>query len=179
MFVEDEKSEEKYFHDWAHVKDLCTECKCKQFPHDDLYSHHGLSIDLYRYRRIDVKNFSDIRFTTGVKYINRRRELGFITEEEYRARKIFFEERREKDKLNITDEKILMYPQGQGYQFINDVLPLKKYKFEEGYFFGLANAENILRMRYGDYMKLPPIEERLSHYNSVVFFNQDNLQQGK
>ena len=48
MFLEDEKSELKYFHGWAHVKDMNSEVYCEQFPQDNLYNHHGLSVDLYK-----------------------------------------------------------------------------------------------------------------------------------
>ena len=41
MFLEDDKSEPKYFHGWAHVKDLNSEVYCEQFPQDNLYEHHG------------------------------------------------------------------------------------------------------------------------------------------
>ena len=52
---------------------------------------------------------------------------------------------------------------------IGDVFPLKKYRFEDTEFFGPAKAEIILRNIYGDFMKFPPIEERIGHYSSVEF----------
>jgi phosphorylcholine metabolism protein LicD len=35
--------------------------------------------------------------------------------------------------------------------------------FEDGYFKAAAGYHELLTMRYGDYMKLPPVEERVIH----------------
>lgn len=51
MFLEYFDTEPLYFHAWAHVKDLYTECDCQQFPQDGAYAHHGVSIDLYRTKK--------------------------------------------------------------------------------------------------------------------------------
>lgn len=170
MFVEDEKSEPNYFHGWAHVKDMNSEVYCEQFPQDNLYVHKGLCVDLYRIKRMDVKEFSDFRVKAGMEYINRRKRHNLITEKEYYERQKIFEQRKEHDSLAfVQDGEILAYPSGKGFQIIGDVFPLKKYKFENYYFLGPINYENILRRQYGDYMKLPPVEDRIPHYSFVTF----------
>ena len=52
MLLENEKTEPKYFHAWAHVKDLKSECECSLFPQDAEYKNHGLSVDLYKLTKI-------------------------------------------------------------------------------------------------------------------------------
>ncbi|MNF09145.1 hypothetical protein D3C80_2097340 [compost metagenome] len=40
----------------------------------------------------------------------------------------------------------------------------KLYQFEDAYFYGSENADVYLKSLYGDYMKLPPIENQKSHH---------------
>jgi lipopolysaccharide cholinephosphotransferase len=39
------------------------------------------------------------------------------------------------------------------------------YEFEDAKFFGPENADAYLKSLYGDYMKLPPLNKRISHHN--------------
>lgn len=50
----------------------------------------------------------------------------------------------------------------------NDIFPLKRIKFENGYFLAPSNPEAILVKLYGDYMKLPPVEERTWHAKEII-----------
>lgn len=172
MFLENEKTEPKYFHDWAHVKDINTNCSCKHYPQDGEYAHHGLCVDLYRIKEIDAVQFGKFRYEHALAYIERRKFLGLITAAEYNTRKESYELRLKSDILE-TDKKILAYPFDIGHQFYDDVFPLKRYKFEDAEFFGPNNSASILKMRYGNYMELPPEKDRIPHYSSVEFL-QDN-----
>lgn len=174
LFLEDEKTEPKYFHAWAHVKDLKSECDCSLFPQDAMYKNHGLSVDLYKLTRIKEKDFAVYRLDQAISYIDRRKKLGFITEEEYEKKKeIFlreFKEREAQEKQTKASEKeILAYPFTYGKQEINDVFPLKKYKFEGVEFLGPNNYHPLLASEYGDYMQLPPEEDRHPHFSKVEF----------
>ena len=168
MFLENEKTEKNYFHAWAHVKDLNSECTYEHYPQDSLYKHQGISVDLYRIKKIQAKDFANFRYEMALQYIERRKQLGFISEEEFVNRKKTFEIRKQKDVLDI-DKEILAYPFDIGHQFTEDVFPLKKYKFENETFFGPNNADHILKMRYGNYMELPKEEDRIPHYSNVIF----------
>ena len=174
MFLEDEKTEPKYFHAWAHVKDLKSECDCALFPQDNVYKNHGLSVDLYKLTKIKAKDFAAYRLEQAMSYIDRRKKLGFITEEDYEKKKeVFmseFKEREAKEKMLDSPEKeILAYPFTYGKQEINEVFPLKKYKFESVEFLGPNNYHPLLVSEYGDYMQLPPEEDRHPHFSKVEF----------
>lgn len=172
MFLEDEKTEPNYFHAWAHIKDLNSECKCEKFLHDSLYIHKGISVDLYRIKNINISDFSQFRLDNAVMYINKRKEKNLITEADYNARKKFYFERKKNDVIISEEKNIYAYPFDIGHQFENDIFPLKRYKFENVYFYGPNNADNILTMRYGDYMTLPPESERIPHFSEVIFLNE-------
>lgn len=168
MFLENEKTEPTYFHAWAHVKDLHSECKCDHYPHDELYSHHGISVDLYKIKRIKERDFAAFRYEQAVAYIERRKALGFINDDDFEKRRKSYEERKAKDFVD-SDRDILAYPFDIGKQYPEDVFPLKRYRIGNYDFWGPQNPDHILTMRYGDYMTLPPEEARLPHYSSVIF----------
>lgn len=87
MFVEDSKTEPKYFHAWAHVKDLNTVVSGhRMHPHDTSYACKGLSLDLYRLwkmKECDLQNFLN---EENRRYIMRRRKLSLMSDEEYKER---------------------------------------------------------------------------------------------
>ncbi len=171
MFLENEKTEPKYFHAWAHVKDMNSECRCEHYPHDELYAHHGISVDLYKLTRIKEKDFARFRYENALAYIERRRALGFITAEDFAKRKAFYESRKELEKSDSLGD-ILAYPFDIGKQYPEDGFPLRRYKIGAYEFWGPANPDRILTMRYGNYKELPPEEARIPHYNSVKFLDK-------
>ena len=83
MFLENEDSEQLYFHGWAHVKDLNSECACDLFPQDSLYSHHGISIDLYRLSKMDDEERWLHRLDEHCSYIGRKYSKGLISHSDY------------------------------------------------------------------------------------------------
>lgn len=50
----------------------------------------------------------------------------------------------------------------------DDIFPLVKLKFEDGDFFVPRRYDKVLSLIYGDYMKLPPIEKRMTHAIKLV-----------
>lgn len=172
MFVEDEKSEMLYFHMWAHVKDKKTRAICSHYLQDNAYAHHGLSIDLYRTKKILLK---DLRFyldSENRKYLQKRKDKDLISEDEYDKKLNRYAGNAPADNEKVSDAEIytqLVYPWKKFYA--DDVFPLKRYKFEELYFWGPSNASNVLKELYGDYMQLPPLSERKPHFLEVSFLD--------
>ena len=172
LFLEDENSEPLYCHAWPHVKDIKTKATCSLYPQDSLYSHHGVSVDLYivrKMRRCDVSNYcNDENFA----YLHRRNEKGLITPEDYSRRMARLQEARKtaaQEDMSDTHEGFVMLTSLHKFFELEEILPLKKYKFEDTEFWGPAKAEVILEKIYGDFMKFPPIEKRVGHYSSVEF----------
>lgn len=172
MFLEYFNTEPKYFHAWAHIKDLNTDVKCNTYPQDSSYSHHGLSIDLYKTCKIKEKELKDFREKENIEYLERRKKLKLITEEEYKIRL-------EKG-VNIDKKDFDLNSEEYIYEAfdilkkmkVNEIFPLKKYQFEKYQFLGPNDYDTILKRRYGNYMELPPEKDRKSHYSSVLFYNK-------
>lgn len=51
------------------------------------------------------------------------------------------------------------------------IFPLKKMEFEKHEFSVPNDADNYLTRLFGDYMKIPPEEKRLSHASSIEFYD--------
>lgn len=177
MFLEYFDTEPLYFHAWAHVKDLRTKRDCKQFPQDSVYAHQGVSIDLYRIKRI--KEDEEILYRTNehIKYLDRRKKLHLITEEEYQARmaKLMPIITKETAKLQTNEYNSRdIYATHLTYNdrlYPEELFPLRRYEFQGERFYGPNNYDVFLKRCYGDYMKLPPEEERLPHNTNVVFID--------
>lgn len=45
-----------------------------------------------------------------------------------------------------------------------------KYPFEDRFFMGFENYDEYLRNGFGDYMKLPPVEKRVTHHNNKAYW---------
>ena len=181
LFVEDETTEPLFFHAWAHVKDLKTEAYSKAYVHDNFYAHHGLSVDLYRMKKIKFADMLEEAQNQLVKYIDRRKALGLISEEDYNRRITSdMESRKNWYETVILSEEAGKDPERDVYcnvytslvrHEIEDFFPIKKYPFEDKEFWGPNNADKMLRHWYGDYMQLPPEEQRRSHFDEIKFFD--------
>lgn len=170
LFLEDAESEPLYFHAWAHVKDLHTVAHCDLFPQDNVYEHKGISIDLYRLTPVKDTDIPTFRAKENLRYQRRKYEKSIISEEEYDEQedtitlqlKDLAAEKQETGKDALADliKACPLYPE--------EIFPLKKYRFEDTEFWGPADADAYLTKFYGNYMELPPEDQRHAHYDSVV-----------
>lgn len=176
MFLEYFDSEPLYFHEWAHVKDLHSERDCSAYPQDGVYTHKGISVDLYKTRYIKENEDTYMRTKAHLEYIKRRLDKGLIDPKEYKERYERLMPVLKEEERKIANDKTnhrMMY----GFVSINkdwlyeeELFPLKKYEFEGVLFYGPQNADIFLKRCYGDYMQLPPEEKRIPHNVNVRFF---------
>lgn len=174
MFVEDEQSEPKYFHGWAHIKDKMSYVECNSYPNDGLYSHHGLSVDLYKATLINSKDLFRFQKKQHELYLNRKYSKGIIDVD------LFTSSLRDLDKKYDTKNNYsdiithtnylygLMSLDGD-FMTLQEIFPLRSYIFEGEHFFGMNSPHEFLTRCYGNYMELPPIEKRIPHYSKVIF----------
>lgn len=59
-----------------------------------------------------------------------------------------------------------------------DICPVKPVNFEDKTYTIMNNPDSYLRIMYGDYMKLPPQENRVCHVNGKIIFDMLNEQNG-
>lgn len=76
---------------------------------------------------------------------------------------------REKNKKNVVCFNSLIDIKKDFFS-VNDFFPLKKISFEENEYNGLNDNDKFLTIQYGDYMQLPPVEERVNHNTLNISF---------
>ncbi len=171
MFLEYWGSEPNYFHSWAHVKDCNTVCANAAYPQDTCYAHKGISVDIYRYIPMLQKDWPTFKYCEAMKYLDTRLSKGLISIKEYEMRKLQFQEQTAKRKncVTIPDAHVYGAANSKFMQRRECILPLSEVEFEGFKFKAPSHPDEFLTKVYGDYMKLPPIEQRKPHYSEVVF----------
>lgn len=169
LFLEDEKTEPLYFHGWAHVKDLNSEVVCDEFPQDSLYAHHGLSVDLYIAKEMKECELEQYVAEEHIAYLTRKLNKELIKLDDYNEKVNQIKSKLEQLPVCNSEKKVFGLNVPEKRMEYDDVFPLKRYMFGEYTFYGPSNADNILKCFYGNYMQLPPKENRTPHYSSVVF----------
>lgn len=181
MFVEYYDTEPLFFHGWAHIKDLNSEWIWEgERNQDAAYAHQGVSIDLYRTRRIPENHEKLYRATQCVAYLERRKKANLISDEEYVNRmtlekKIIEEEKNAIAKVKHPEIIPDIYAFEIFYDdrlYVDEVFPLKKYLFEGEYFYGPNKPEALLARCYGDFMTPPPVEKRHPRNLSIKVYEK-------
>lgn len=178
-FLEDAQSEPKFFHGWARVKDLNSYSECQLAPHDKAYAHRGISVDLFRAKLVSDESEQLYLLKSHKEYLDRRFKFNLIEEDVYRSRvselgKKIKEEEEKVQAINnscVTPQNVYaLISMYKDKLYPSQVFPLKRYKFEDTEFYGPNDAYAFLSMCYGDYMKLPPENQRIQHYSAVEFY---------
>lgn len=177
LVVEDKTIEPKFYHEWVRVKDLCSIVEYEKENSDSQYILKGLQVDIYRGYRVKRKNLVRFQMEMNDRYLMRKKEAGLICDDEMnqkRERKKKecdeLEKKIMKENKNDNDEVIalLMFYKCKKLE-LEDIFPLKQYKFNEKNMYGPYNADKVLSDIYGDYMKYPPVENRKSAFSNVIF----------
>ena len=109
--------------------------------------------------------------------MNRKHQHGFFSDSDYsRLTSPLMKE------IEKEEKKGILSPEDQIYGFmsldgdyleVDEVFPLKPYKFEGYSFWGPNRFHDFLTRCYGDFMALPPEDKRVPHYSSVTFIDHD------
>ncbi len=180
LFLEDAISEPKFFHAWPRVRDLKTRTERQQFMHDGAYAHQGLTLDMYRIRKVRVNEILELTKTEYAAYLDRRKRNGLLNEADYNRHMAAMQSLEQ-----IFDDRVVRYETQESMKRevysniyhstfwvlheIEDMFPLKRYEFEDTEFWGINNVDKIYKKYYGDYMTPPPVESRVPHFSQVEY----------
>ncbi len=77
---------------------------------------------------------------------------------------------------NVDTEKMAFLPDTSPDWNVIDkrkMFPLLKLPFEDTYFYFTGDVKELMERQYGDFMKLPPEDERKVHYPYRLEFGQE------
>ena len=89
--------------------------------------------------------------------------------DKFKLKKLTDEIKYNKDKLCVANKDTVIEC---SFDY-NDVFPTKKMVFEGVEVSVPKNPENVLKSMYGDYMRMPELEDRKPHFDKVVFLDKD------
>lgn len=174
IVVHDKKTDPIYWPAWSRLRDINSNTRATLFPDDNSYKYRGINLDLYRLKKIDSSDINKYRYNEKISFLKRKHASGLIDNDVFLSEMDEVERRMNNLEIEASskDEKV--------YSFVilveklkeTDIFPLKKYKFEDTYFYGPNNFDELLKQAYGDYMKIPPYENRKPHYDRVEFYDE-------
>ncbi len=178
LIVHDEKTDEIYWPYWSRVRDLNTEIVLENVYTDDKhYKYRGLSLDMYKLKKCLKKEADLSIYKENILFYQKKFERGFISKEvfEIKTNEVATKIQKEEETIANNDNKEEMY-YFVAYNTkieIDNIFPLRKYKFENEEFYGPNDAAPILTQVYGDYMEVPPLEKRVPHASYVKFLTEN------
>lgn len=167
IFIEDDKTEEKFFHSWARAKCKKSVTSCDLYPFDKIYKNKGLIVDLYRAKKLKISELSAYKTQEQEIYFKKIKALNLIDNNEYEIR---MQKSQKSNNYSEKEECIYGFPFAKIDKiYVKDMHPLKKILFEGEYFYGPNDPKEILNLHYGNYLKIPEKEYQKNHYSSITF----------
>ncbi len=179
-FLQTRNENKHCFYDWIKILDK----KSIFIESDNIEKYakmkNGIFVDVFPLDRIQAKNIKRFNFSRKLFQINpfkpfynsrKNKFLHYFLSPISMFRNNFFEISKK-----ITDEngEVAIFGVETWFSYNFDfelIYPLKKIEFEGLMFNAPNNWDKILQSYYGDYMKLPPIEERRVHAKMIKFLD--------
>ncbi len=176
IIVHDKKTDDSYYAAWSKLRDKKSVVFSAQYPSDNEHKYTGINLDLYRLKTTKRNLIEAFVKKENIEFLVRKHDTGLMTDEEY-IRK-FNAWCKEYAQLVEGVDFSQLEKEDDVYAFvifvkkmeIDDVLPLRKYEFEDCMFWGPNKPEAFLKQAYGAYMELPPYEKRRPHCDWVKFY---------
>lgn len=176
IVVHDKMNDPIYWPAWSRLRDLNTECFATLYPDDNAYKYRGINLDLYRIKKVDISEVLLYRKRENIEFLCRKKSSGLLSEEAFI--KMFNQWTKEYNKLlngnqNKTEyREVYTFCADNFYFEKDDILPLRKYTFENCTFYGPNNPDNVLKKAFGDYMTIPEYNKRMPHYDNLVIYKK-------
>ena len=186
MIVHNRRTDPIYWPKWTKIRDLYSDTYESLWQIDRKFKYHGICVDILKVKVINKNMFFN---SDKIDLLNgrlKRREKRF--RDKSGIKKIASLPRYltgksiDKGKLiklnrevSESNEKICIGNPGTiiecSFRY-EDVFPTKKMSFRNVEVAVPNNPDGVLRSMYGDYMSLPPLEDRKPHFDKVIFYNK-------
>ena len=175
IIVHDRKSDDSYFAAWSKLRDKNSSIFTALYPADNEQKYTGINLDLYRLKTTKRSAVDAFIKRENIEFLVRKHDAGLMDNEEY-SRKFtdwcaeYTDLIRKLDLEKLEeDDDVFTFVIAVKKLEKEDILPLKRYQFEDFKFYGPNNADAFLKQAYGTYMELPPYEKRRPHCDWVKF----------
>lgn len=171
--VHNQNTDPIYWAAWSKIRDVNSRTYTSKYPDDNAYKYTGVNVDLYRLKRVARGGIELYRKKENIEFLIRKHASGILKEEDFHTKmsqlKAQYEAEIERTRnLDMQDEVFSFVILIREIE-IHDILPLRKYRFEDWEFWGPNHPETILRQSYGDYMRIPEYRQRKPNYDWVKF----------
>ncbi len=185
-FVQSKETDLEYNSIAMRIRDEKTTCIEKNEV--DLKTHKGIYVDVYPYyecstnkvmRLLDILRSNLLKvLVNNTPPVNHGKILGRISQA---ILNLYSGPRRDK-KIKELEERLASVRGNEILDYYGEDITLftaisypkqwfgepRQLEFEGRYFNGATEPEKYMEKRYGDYMKLPPVENRVFHHSYVV-----------
>lgn len=173
LIVHDRETDPIYWPYWSRIRDLNSETIAELWPNDNKYKYKGINLDLYKLEPVKEKNAKKLIYKHNLEYQNNIRRSRLISSRKCLVNKMKIYPKYLKEVIKSKFSK----KNTEGYCFVlnvpfikkADVFPLKKYDFEGRKLNGPKNYDRMLKLLYGEYLKIPNYNKRRAHYSKVIF----------
>ncbi len=165
-----------YFLAWNSVKNINTKIEDNDIynPDNKKLSYQCLGIDMYRLKQLKRSEIQNYKIEEAVGFFERKYISGLITKDEYQINidKLSKQQAASSNVIdNLLDDKdvLCFILKMQTYLKLEDVFPLRKYKFEDTYLYGPNNYDAVLTASFGEWYSMPLYSERKPHLKRIEF----------
>lgn len=171
IIVHDRNTDPIYWAAWSRLRDAHSTTNAIAFPDDNLLRYTGINLDLYRIKKVNRSEAKAYLRKENIEFLVRKHTVGVLPdrvyEEKFREWTCDYAELVKKISNDNDEDEVFSFVLYLHEVEVKDILPLKKYQFENLELWGPQNADAILRTTYGNYMNIPEYKNRKTHYDSV------------
>jgi lipopolysaccharide cholinephosphotransferase len=186
MIVHNRRTDPIYWPKWTKIRDLYSDTYESLWKIDRKFRFHGICVDILKVIVVDKNTHENADEIRELERRISRREKKYKQKTGFSALKalprylvgksIDSGKLRQLNSEGKSEEKLCI---GNPETVIEcsfdykDVFPVKKMVFRGVEVAVPNNPDGVLRSMYGDYMKLPALEDRKPHFDKVIFYDRD------
>lgn len=187
MIVHNKRTDPIYWPKWTKIRDLYSDTYESLWAIDRKFRYHGICIDVLK---VTVVNKAEYLNSEKIKELKGRIERRKAKRQKFSSLEKLIKEPRsiigemlDKSKLSKLEkeceenrERLCIGNKDTIIECtfdMKDVFPVKKMKFLGVEVAVPNNPDGVLHSMYGDYMKMPKLEDRKPHFDKVVFLDRE------
>lgn len=187
MIVHNRRTDPIYWPKWTKIRDKYSDTYESLWAIDRKFRFHGICVDILKVTVMDKEEYLDKQKISAIKkrikkrgrkkkqlsairnpYRYARNELGTIIDNRT-LHKLETKGKESGEKICVGNKDTIIECSFD----LNDVFPVQRRVFEGVEVAVPKNPDGVLTAMYGDYMKMPKLEDRKPHFDKVIFYDKD------